>query len=102
MKQIKVEKYNELESGETYLIQSMGFRKDKDKTMFGPIAMDRGILKNCSSKVKEIKEDGEYTGRFEEVGDTICYERIDESGKKESGYHYTTIGCGMFRVFEEN
>lgn len=103
MKQIKVEKYNTLTVGKTYLFSNIQF-KPIDKTMveISYSNPEKGKLIKATSKKHEVVEDEKPTGKFKTVGDIVVYEPIDKyydyNGEKLK-IHKTIVGCGLFKIY---
>lgn len=96
LKKINPEKFSPEMEGKLCHIETLGFKREQEKFVYGPISAELGRVIRCVSKQKEIVSEDKGTGVFETVPDTIVY----ELHPKPEGYHYTVIGCGAFRVFE--
>lgn len=97
MKKINVEHYDRIEIGKVYVVETLGFAEQDGKQIFGPLSQERGTILGCHNKEREVVKDNKGTGKFETVATIVVYVKENP----EPDYHYTVIGCGMFRIYEE-
>ena len=100
MKKIDISRYESLMPGTIVYVEPFGFLQRDGKNIVSGRTLERARLIRACSEEREIKEDDRWTGKFETVASTIVYEKINEDGQKEQGYHYTVIGCGFYKLYE--
>jgi len=101
MKKIDPEKFGSLKTGDIIFVEVVGFKEEGETTKVYMMPKERGRLLAIYSKEREIKKDDKWTGKFETVADLVMYEKIDDAGNKPTGYHYTVVMCGFFKIYTE-